>query len=258
MQVILIGWILGFYFGFKPRSGDEDDVSPPSLVVTLTLAGTVADFPQTTLTSLCGRIATAAGLEANAATCTVTAASVLVRAALAIPPGMTVQSVVDTLDTAFESTAMASLVLGVTVELLPTFSDASGQAIQPLDDLPSSAEGAFQLIGHWLTTSGSAVTVSDDKWVSIASWGISTYTIELFTSEMVIMQNAPDASYNAGKWSKIEYHTNADGSTGFCQTLFAADTADDAMKTATDHLYDPTNSTHGCGGQFSHSDMTRI
>ena len=74
---------------------------------------------------------------------------------------------------------------------------------------------SLPLTGHWMATTGSALTISDDRWVSVASWGISTYTIEFFTPSLVVMQNSPTASYNAGKWSKVEYHTNADGSIGY-------------------------------------------
>ena len=121
--------------------------SPPegstTVVVSLTVAGAVSDFDGAKLTTVCGKIASAAGLEESAATCTVAAASVVITATLTVPPGQTVQAVTDTLNAAIGSTALATSVLGVTVEVAPTVADSSGATISPTPTPAGLTTGAL-------------------------------------------------------------------------------------------------------------------
>ena len=92
--------------------------------VTLTIARNISDMSTAILENICGTIARAAGLAANAATCTVRegavvddAGSVVVEAALDIQDsGQTVQNVMNTLSRTFTNNALPGWVLNITVD----------------------------------------------------------------------------------------------------------------------------------------------
>ena len=130
-----------------PCSGSSGGTTSAELKVSFTVAGAIADYTRIDRDSICGKVAAAAGLTADAATCTARPASILVTATLILPPGTTVQSVTNTLHTAIGSTELASSVLGVTVESAPVFTDASGQTLTPTPGLGGGGLSTGAIIG---------------------------------------------------------------------------------------------------------------
>lgn len=108
-----------------PLNQLESNMTSKTTVVAVTCSGTPSDYTAAKLDDVCAKIAQAGGLDPSAASCTVQAASVIITATLTVPPGTTVQSVVDALSTAIADPTLASSLLGVSMESTPTFSDAS-------------------------------------------------------------------------------------------------------------------------------------
>jgi len=106
--------------------------------VMLIVAGSVSDFPAAILSTLCGKIAKAAGLETNLAQCTVTPASVIIKATLSVPAGKSVEEVADSFHSAIGTPEEALAVLGVTVVSRPTVADANGNAVTPTPATPAT------------------------------------------------------------------------------------------------------------------------
>ena len=131
----------------SPCSGSSGGTTSAELKVSFTVAGAVTDYTRIDRDSICGKVAAAAGLTADAATCTARPASILVTATLILPPGTTVQSVTNTLHTAIGSTELASSVLSVTVESAPVFTDASGQTLTPTPGLGGGGLSTGAIIG---------------------------------------------------------------------------------------------------------------
>jgi len=108
--------------------------------------------------------------------------------------------------------------------------------------------------GTWKTNFGSYVTITDDKWYTVASWANSATDVKKFTGGYVITQNPPTDQYNPSKYVKNEYHTTANG-WAYCSSVFDAATAEAAESKDTSAIYDKTNSAKGCNG-FGFTEMT--
>jgi hypothetical protein len=102
--------------GVPPAIEPPDNAGVNHVQVSLMITGTVSDFTGAALRNICGRIARAAGLAADAATCTVSAASVIVTATLAVPPDKTVQEVTNRLNRVFSGGGLPASILSVTVD----------------------------------------------------------------------------------------------------------------------------------------------
>ena len=114
------------------------------------------------------------------------------------------------------------------------------------------------IAGSWLGNYGSQLTVTDSTWTSVASWGTSVYTILLYTSSMIIMQNPADDAYNPSLWTKVEYHGSSAAGFSYCMSVYNAPTYQAAISTATlGTVYNSSNAASGCNG-FSHSIMTTV
>ena len=111
--------------------------APPPVVLTMTAAGSVDDFDETTTaglakkTSLRGSIASAAGVDASAVTLTITAGSVIITATIAVPASSTAAAVQTTLSSTLGTAAAASAALGVTVESVPAIVVAAPPPLPP-------------------------------------------------------------------------------------------------------------------------------
>ena len=104
------------------------------------------------------------------------------------------------------------------------------------------------LAGTYLTNFGNYITVNDGTWYSVSSYGTSMYHIHAFEGSYIIAQNSANNSYNAGQWSKFEFHATSAGGYGYCQSVYNAATALDAYNTDPSTTYNASNSgSGGCG-----------
>jgi hypothetical protein len=107
---------------------------------------------------------------------------------------------------------------------------------------------AMPIAGSWNDNWGGSMTITADEYKS----GDSTYQIEAYGANFILMQNPADDAYNPSKWTKMEFHTVGSGF-GFCMSVYNGDTATSALMTATiGTTYIAANATHGCNG-FPHS-----
>ena len=111
--------------------------------------------------------------------------------------------------------------------------------------------------GSWVDNYGTPITITNHLWEVAASWGYSNYTILAYGANFAIAQNGPDNSYNAGKFSRFDYHDISSSGFEWCQSVYNADTARLALKPTGPTGYSAANKTHGCGGSFAHSTATR-
>ena len=93
-------------------------------MVTITASGDVGDYADTS--SLRQKIATAAGVDASLVTISVTSASVIITATIAVPANTTAAAVQSTVSSNLGTTAAASTALGITVEAVPTITVSGG------------------------------------------------------------------------------------------------------------------------------------
>ena len=110
--------------------------------------------------------------------------------------------------------------------------------------------------GTWADTYGTTITITNDLWHSTASWGITTYTIESFGPNFVIMQNPPNA-YNPNKWTKVEFHALTAGGFSYCMSKYDAETASAALAFDSSATYNTSDASAGCGG-FGHSAVVPV
>jgi hypothetical protein len=121
------------------------------------------------------------------------------------------------------------------------------------------------IAGSW-TGGGESITITDDTWTSVASWGTTERTIFAFSSSAIIAQMPADDTYNPSAWNLIQYHASPGTSStanGFshCTTVYNAATMLEAINydEAGNGAYNSANATHGCGTSgFSHSVATRV
>jgi len=105
--------------GTAADSGTASTASNPSKVtLTLRASGSVADYSDTS--GLKAKVASAAGVSASDVEITVSAASVLITAAINVPSSTTATAVSASLSTKLNSADAASTELGITVEAIPT------------------------------------------------------------------------------------------------------------------------------------------
>ena len=61
-------------------------------------------------------------------------------------------------------------------------------------------------MGSFNTNFGAMLTITATTWTSVDSYGTSSYTIEMFSDRMMLLQNDMTNTYNPGKWTKVEFH----------------------------------------------------
>ena len=114
-------------------------LSAPSefVLLTVTVHGSISDYPDTSILMLKQIIATAAGVEASAVIISVAAASVIITATIEVPTTTTAATVQARLSTSLRTAAAASIVLGITVEAVPVVLIANPPSQPPSPPLPS-------------------------------------------------------------------------------------------------------------------------
>ena len=129
---------------------------------------------------------------------------------------------------------------------------SSGDQSRRRLSIPAYALNAtnIALAGTYLTNFGSYITVNDGTWYTVASYGTSMYHIHAFEGSYIIAQNSANNSYNAGQWSKFEFHATSGGGYGYCQSVYNAATANAAYNTDTSYIYNAADASakHGSIG----------
>jgi hypothetical protein len=145
---------------------------------------------------------------------------------------------------------------GATTAASPSSPPPPGPPPAPPAPIPATAVAAtnIALAGTYLTNFGSYITVNDGTWYTVASYGTSMYHIHAFEGSYIIAQNSANNSYNAGQWSKFEFHATSGGGYGYCQSVYNAATANAAYNTDTSSIYNAADASAGCNG-FGHSTM---
>ena len=146
---------------------------------------------------------------------------------------------------------------GATTAASPSSPPPPGPPPAPPAPIPATAVAAtnIALAGTYLTNFGSYITVNDGTWYTVASYGTSMYHIHAFEGSYIIAQNSANNSYNAGQWSKFEFHATSGGGYGYCQSVYNAATANAAYNTDTSSIYNAADASAGCNG-FGHTTMT--
>jgi len=112
--------------------------------------------------------------------------------------------------------------------------------------------------GTWAVGAGT-LTVTDDQWQSVQSWGTTVKTIKTFGPDFMVSQMPADDEWNGNKWVKTEYFNMTANSFVFCDTMYNGDTFHEAFG----HDSDATKTLDtlhpkGCGASgFSFSYATK-
>lgn len=104
----------------------------PAVVLTILAPGSVSDYSDTT--ALQADVAALAGVDESSVSISVTAASVIITAFIAIPSTTTADAVQESLNSSLSTKSAASLALGISVEAMPTVVIA---AVSPSPPSPS-------------------------------------------------------------------------------------------------------------------------
>ena len=124
-----------------------------------------------------------------------------------------------------------------------------------------------ELVGRWVTNFGSDITITGDKWITVATYGVSVNSVSEMSDKYVIAQNATDDAYNPSKWRKEEYQWTDESKDewSYCSSVY--DAADEATAKGKDTTldndsngsadYDSTNQASGCNG-FIHTAVTPL
>jgi hypothetical protein len=113
------------------------------------------------------------------------------------------------------------------------------------------------LIGSW-DNGGDALTITEDTWTNVASWGTTTRTIYAYSDSALIAQSSADDAWNPNAWSLIQFHGASASGFSFCVSHYSAPTMLEAV-IGLENAYDSTNATNGCGASapgFPHSTVT--
>lgn len=153
----------------------------------------------------------------------------------------------------------AVVVVLATITITPEPPSAPPPTPPPMPVPPAASPGAvLPILGHFIGAYGTALTITEDYWFSIASWGAGASAINSYGEGYLIMQNPKDDAYNPSLWSKVNFHDVTTAGFAYCTTVYNAPTATDALLMGGPAMYDPTNANGGCGlSGFSHSTMTK-
>jgi len=111
---------------------------------------------------------------------------------------------------------------------------------------------AMPINGSWQDNWGANISITNSQWMSVSSSGSSsTYTIEMYTNNVIVMQNPATAAYNPSLWTKVEFHTVGEGF-GYCMSIYNGASAVAALTADTNAIYNNSDASGGCNG-FGHS-----
>jgi microcompartment protein CcmK/EutM len=110
------------------------------------------------------------------------------------------------------------------------------------------------MAGTWLTNYGTYITITNEMYYSVSSWGKSAKPFEAYSDKLYLTQNSATDAYNPSKWTMTEFHAVGAGF-GFCSSVYNGVTAEAAIKTDTSAIYNSSNAGSGCNG-FGHTTMS--
>ena len=200
-----------------PQSAPPSTSESPSteaVILTIIASGDVSDYADTS--SLRQNIANAAGLEdASLVTISVTAASVIITATIAVPASTTASAVQSALASELPTAAAASTALGITVEGTPTIVLApSSAAAPPAPPGPSSTGGGNGVIIAAAVGCGGVVALVmlvgayRMRIKRLRHRQVAPQTAPAKHSEAQLVHHTPVASLSSG-WSSTTPNDNA-------------------------------------------------
>ncbi len=117
---------------------------------------------------------------------------------------------------------------------------------------------APSIVGSYEDNFGDPISITASTWI-IGTAGDASSVPSVFhlvqvdnTNSFAIAQNDAVYSYIPDKWSRFDWAIGSDHVLRFCQTAYAADSAEQALQTPAANAQD---FDHGCGG-FSWSKLT--
>ena len=132
--------------------------------------------------------------------------------------------------------------------LVPACSDDAGGDGGTTDAGADARQmGPLEVIGSWVDGFGIVHRVTEETWIQGWGPGASITNISQYSNDesWVVGQNTSDHPWNPDKWNRFEWIL--DGDTFYmCQSVFDADTEDDALNAEAADPSDPQ--TTGCGG----------
>jgi hypothetical protein len=110
---------------------------------------------------------------------------------------------------------------------------------------PDASTGELDIAGSY-TDPYTAHEITDETWTQVSDMGTSVFEISQFSNEdgYLIAQNGAVNSYKPGSWSRFDW-TEKDGSLWYCQTVYDAETEQDALDAEPADDSDPASG--GCG-----------
>jgi len=111
------------------------------------------------------------------------------------------------------------------------------------------ADAELEILGSWKSNYEALEKIDATSWTSTSSGFTTTYSMVKFDNEanMVITQNASDASYDPDKFNKIVWTDIVEDTFYYCMVDYSQETAELAeTSTVSADVSDPGNS--GCGG----------
>ena len=118
------------------------------------------------------------------------------------------------------------------------------------------ADAELEILGSWKSNYDALEKIDATSWTSTSSGVTTTYSMVKFDNEanMVITQNASDASYDPDKFNKVVWTDIVEDTFYYCMVDYSQETAELAeTSTVSADASDPENS--GCGG-FSWTQLT--
>ncbi len=125
-----------------------------------------------------------------------------------------------------------------------------------LDEAPDGALASLEIVGNYVDNWDTRHEITDESWTQIMDSDTSVFLFSQFSNEdnYAIAQNHADNAYNAELWSRLEW-TEHDGSLWYCQSVYDAETEQDALTAVAADASDPANG--GCGdADFAWNEMT--
>jgi hypothetical protein len=112
---------------------------------------------------------------------------------------------------------------------------------------PDASVEALEIAGTYSDDFGGSHEITSDSWTQVYESGTSVFNISQVSNKdsYLIAQNDADNEYNPELWSRFDW-TERDGSLWYCQTVFDAETEQEALDADPADDSDPANG--GCGG----------
>lgn len=120
--------------------------------------------------------------------------------------------------------------------------DSEGGGTSSADESSTGSTESLAIVGEWVDDFMGTHSITDVQWVQGFGTDVFTYTIDHYDNdaEFLVAQSADDMT-----WARFDWTEADDGTLYYCQTAFAAASAEAAEATPRGDDSDPMNA--GCG-----------